>query len=133
MRSHAQRHVTLIGCFLLLAGCASGGSSARDTTPDVLTASQLEDYSHLNAFDAIRRIRPQWLRNNRGQSSILDSSSERRGLRVYVDGMLLGGADDLKSLEVRAIHDVHFLNAREATVRFGTDHAEGALVVRTAG
>jgi hypothetical protein len=124
--------VLLAAAFALLAGCATRGESAY-VPPDVLTAEQLANYQHLNAFDAIRQTRPQWLRNTRGQSSLRQSSSDRRGLRVYVDGVLLGGAADLRSLEVRAIHEARFLDSRQATTRFGTNHAEGAIVVTTVG
>lgn len=116
----------------LLAGCASRGDSTY-ASPDLLTAEQLTNYQHLNAFDAIRQLRPQWLRSSRGQSSVRASSQEQRGLRVYVDGILFGGATDLRSLEVRAIHEARFLDSREATTRFGTNHAEGAIVVTTVG
>jgi hypothetical protein len=87
----------------------------------------------MNAFDAIRQLRPQWLRSSRGQSSVSASSEQRRGVRVYVDGILLGGAGDLRTLDVRAIHAARFLDSREATTRFGTNHAEGAIVVTTVG
>jgi hypothetical protein len=118
--------------FVLTAGCASRGATQRGN-PDLLTSQQLDSYVHLNAYDAIRHTRPQWLRSTRGQSSIVSSSTEQRGLRVYVDGILFGSALDLRSLEVRAISEVRFLDARKATLLYGTNHAEGALVVKTVG
>lgn len=118
--------------FVLTAGCASRGATPHGS-PDLLTSEQLDSYVHLNAYDAIRHTRPQWLRSTRGQSSIVRSSSEQRGLRVYVDGILFGSALDLRSLEVRAISEVRFLDARKATLLYGTNHAEGALVVKTVG
>ena len=119
----------------LLAACASGGNGSGTSAgdPDLLTAEQLEAYQHMNAYDAIRQTRPQWLRSARGRSSLREDNESMRGLRVYVDGVLFGGASDLQRLEVRAVHDVRFLDSREATLRYGTNHAEGALVVRTAG
>lgn len=118
--------------FVLTAGCASRGVTPHGD-PDLLTSEQLDSYTHLNAYDAIRHTRPQWLRSTRGQSSIIRSSTEQRGLRVYVDGILFGSALDLRSLEVRAISEVRFLDARKATLLYGTNHAEGALVVKTVG
>ena len=128
----SRRRLILAAGFALLAGCASGGGGTY-ASPDLLTAEQLANYQHMNAFDAIRQLRPQWLRSNRGQSSVRASSQQQRGLRVYVDGILLGGTADLRSLEVRAIHEARFLDSREATTRFGTNHAEGAIVVTTVG
>ena len=117
-------------CMILAAGCATRGSGSFGD-PDVLTAAQLAPYVHMNVFDAVRQARPQWLRNDRGQSSFI--AEPARGLRVYVDGIPYGKAEDLKSLEVRAITEVRFLDARQATLRYGTNHAEGALLIRTAG
>ena len=116
----------------LAAGCASR-AAAPHGEPDLLTAEQLAGYRHQNAYDAIRQLRPQWLRSARGQSSIVESTSSQRGLRVYVDGILFGRAPDLRSLEVRAIREVRFLDAPKATLQYGTNHAEGALVITTAG
>lgn len=132
MQNVLRRCSIAIVCALpLMYACASSGGGPTGD-PDLLTAAQLEAFQHLNAFDAIRQTRPQWLRSSRGRSSFRDANESQRGLRVYVDGVLFGGASDLERIEVRAIHDVRFLDAREATLRYGTNHAEGALLVRTA-
>lgn len=133
MNRYSRGRFVLAACALVLtAGCASRGP-APAAQPNLLTSEQLDSYRHLNAFDAIRQARPQWLRSTRGQSSIVASSTAQRGLRVYVDGILFGGAPDLQSIEVRSIREVRFLDARQATLRFGTNHAEGALVISTVG
>lgn len=118
--------------FMLTPGCATRGATTPGD-PDLLTSAQLESYTHLNAYEAIRHTRPQWLRSTRGQSSIVESTAEQRGLRVYVNGIPFGNALDLRSLEVGAISEVRFLDARKATLLYGTNHAEGALMVKTVG
>lgn len=124
---------SLATCVLALAaGCATRAATPR-AEADLLTAEQLAGHGHQNAYDAIRQLRPQWLRSARGQSSIVESSSSQRGLRVYVDGILFGKASDLRSLEVRAVREIRFLDAGKATLQYGTNHAEGAVVVTTAG
>ena len=127
-----SRRQFALASLVLLAACATRSSAPR-TSPDMLTAEQLTDYKHLNAFDAIRQLRPQWLRNTRGQSSVVSSTEQLRGVRVYVDGILFGGVSDLRSLDAGSIRAAQFLDSREATMRFGTNHAEGAIVVTTAG
>jgi hypothetical protein len=126
------RNLAVACALVVTVGCTTRGST-QPSDQDVLTAEQLVAFSHLNAYDAIRQTRPQWLRSTRGQSSIVSSTAEQRGLRIYVDGMLFGGALDQRSLEVRAISEVRFLDARQATLLYGTNHAEGALVVKTNG
>jgi hypothetical protein len=80
----------------------------------------------LSVFEAIRRLRPTWLRY-RGQSVV--TSPEREGLRVYLDGSFYGNADAVGQLRVSDVEEIRFLDAREATLRFGTGHTVGAILV----
>ncbi|NIP81205.1 MAG: hypothetical protein GWM90_19100 [Gemmatimonadetes bacterium] len=89
----------------------------------------LQEVESLTALDAIRRYRPMWLRTTRGQDSF--TSQGRRGLRVYMDDVQYGGLESLQNLGVTNIEEMRFLDKREATTRFGTDHAEGAILVTT--
>lgn len=118
------------GALVLLSACASTGSSSQERGErDVLTRTQLDAVDHLTAFDAIRRYRPTWLRSERGQDSFLNQG--RRGLRVYVDRVFFGGAETLPNLDVRHIEEIRFLDKRKATMEFGTDHSEGAILITT--
>lgn len=115
---------------MLAAGCASTGSEERDRQPrDVLTRAQLDAVDHLTAFDAIRRFKPLWLRTERGQDSFV--SQGRRGLRVYIDRVFFGGVESLRNIDVRNVEEIRFLDKRKATTEFGTDHAEGAILITT--
>lgn len=126
------RVVLAVGALALAWGCAtSGRSAASGSSRDVLTAEELADFQHLDAFEAIRHTRPQWLQSSRGQSSLTGSASSRRGIRVYLDNVPLEGAAELRRLPARNLQEIRFLDAREATLKYGTDHAEGALVIVT--
>jgi hypothetical protein len=84
----------------------------------------------LNAYQAIRRLKPTWLRY-RGQAVL--TGPDRESLRVYVNQSFFGDAESLSTLMVRNIREIRFLDARQATLRFGTDHTVGAIVVTTGG
>lgn len=120
----------VLGVLVLVLGpaCASTGGGS-DSDRAVLTRAQLEPVEYLSAYDAIRRYRPIWLRTERGQDSF--TSQGRRGLRIYQDGVFIGGTPVLQNLQVREIEEIRFLDKRQATTRFGTDHAEGALLIMT--
>ncbi|MGH7476389.1 MAG: hypothetical protein ACRELD_08870 [Longimicrobiales bacterium] len=117
---------------LALAACASSGrggsDSAASSGADVLSESQLADIDNLNAFEALQRLRPMWLRQ-RGVDSFGGGRPE--GIRVYVDGVLEGGVATLRAISVRNVSEIRFLDSRQATLRFGTDHGDGAILVRT--
>ena len=111
------------GCAVLAGGGGAGGD------PDLLTREQLETVSFMTAYQAVQRLRPIWLRSERGQDSF--ETQGRRGLRVYVDGVLYGGKDALSTLQVQDIQEMRYLDKRQATMEFGTDHGEGALLILT--
>lgn len=123
--------VVAVTVLAIAPGCAStdSGSAQERGSRDVLTRAQLDAVDHLSAYDAIRRYRPTWLRTHRGQDSFV--SEGRRGLRVYVDRVFFGGADALPKLDVRHIQEIRFLDKRKATMEFGTDHGEGAILITT--
>lgn len=129
MGMRPEKVVTLVLGALMLVGCATARASDSDAPEDVLTRDQLDRVDFLNAYDAVRRLKPIWLRSERGQDSFIVQG--QRGLRVYVDGLLYGDKESLRTLQVQNIEEIRFLDKREATLAFGTNHAEGALLILT--
>jgi hypothetical protein len=132
--SRAGRQV-LTAVLLLLgaAACAGGGGGTGAGAPapaqrDVLMSEEIQRTSAVTAYDAVRQLRPQWLRR-RGRSSIQNATAEV--LVVYLDGARFGGPDMLRSIAVGSVLEIRHLAASDATTRFGTGHAGGALLVRT--
>jgi hypothetical protein len=90
----------------------------------------MEGMAGLNIYEAIRRLRPAWLRP-RGQAVL--TGPDRESLRVYLDRQIFGDIESLTNLMVRDVREIRYLDARQATLRFGTDHTLGAIVVITGG
>jgi hypothetical protein len=76
-----------------------------------------------SVYDAIRRLRPAWLRARTavGGDAILPV--------VYLDGVRGGDLSYLQSIGIEEVERVRFVNARDATTRWGTGHAGGAIEV----
>ena len=113
---------------LAVSACATspaGSSGDRD----LLTRTQLEAVSYGTAYEAVRRFRPIWLRSERGADSFI--AQGMRGLRIYVDGVYYGEVESLRTLQVQDIEEIRYLDKREATLEFGTNHGEGALMITT--
>lgn len=107
--------------------CASGRSvseSRRDQR--ALTAEELQASGYQDAFSAVQALRPQWLWT-RGTTSINLSES----VKVYLDGSLMGGVEQLRQIPVRSIASIRHLDPLEATNRWGLDHGLGAIMVST--
>ncbi len=119
---------------LILSGCATSGESSPSSSGsgdrDLITRANLEGMDRLNALEAIRRLKPQWLQY-RGRSVLVNTG--REGLRVYVNRHFFGDAGSLSTLMVRDIQEIRRLDARQATLRFGTDHTMGAIEISTGG
>ena len=110
----------------LLAGCTATGSRAPRSSQDVLTRADLEASLQVNAYEAVRQARPNWLRT-RGPNSINASNP----IMVYVDGTRSGGVEALQAIPVLAIERMRYFDATEAQARFGLNHTNGAIEVIT--
>lgn len=113
---------------LALAACATRSGHRPLAERDLLVADEIHRTSAVTAYDAVRQLRPEWLRR-RGRSSIQNATAEV--LVIYLDGARVGTLQMLRSISVGSILDIRHLDASDATTRFGTGHAGGALLIRT--
>jgi hypothetical protein len=113
---------------LLLAACAVAPGQRRSRTVDhtLITAEEMQGAGYTDAFRVVQSLRPQWLRT-RGATSF----AQRETIKVYLDGSLLGGPEQLQQITTTSISSIRFLDAHEATQRWGLDHGQGAIVVST--
>ena len=52
------------------------------------------------------------------------------GVVVYVQGAKYGDKESLKTISVLEIAQIKYLSKSEATMRFGSDHAGGAFLIK---
>ncbi len=123
--------VSIIALALVIASCSSAGTgSATSRFSNVVTTEELADVDYMNGLQALRRLRPNWLRV-RGQATFSRQASA--GIRLYVDGRRRNDIFELESIRTSDIREMRFLSGREATTRYGTDHGDGAILVETRG
>jgi hypothetical protein len=121
MQRRARYLPTLVLLFVLSACASSGSSGSTGSGPNLLTSEDLAEVSSLSAFDAIQRLRPQWLQARAGQDLP----------RVVMNGSLMGGVDNLRSIQVGDLTSMRFRNGRDATTRYGTGYGGGAIELST--
>ena len=119
-----------------LVGCAraatqtggEGGGEAQATTNRArratLTQEQLAATNSLNLYDAIQKLRPDWL-TTRGAVSV--SNPELAVASVYMNGTMLGKADYLKQMRALDVTEVRYWDAGQASARFGMGHPRGVI------
>lgn len=119
--------VMIFGLALVLPGCSaatSGGSGEGGVrrASNRITAEELATALDLDAWSAISRLRPSWLRQGtRGASPalIVDGTPESGGLEM------------LRAFRTTDLTMLEFMSAADATTRYGTGYTSGAIVVST--
>lgn len=116
---------TLSLALLLSAAGCGGGSGAAPARPagssaDRIVEEELTTLHQLSALEAVRRLRPRWLQTRTGSPP-----------RVHVDGNPIGTSENLNSLRAADVQEMLYLNAADATTRFGTNYISGVILVTT--
>ncbi|MCH7565396.1 MAG: hypothetical protein IH968_16405 [Gemmatimonadetes bacterium] len=92
----------------------------------VVTLREIQDAVALNAYQAVRRLRPEWLVPR-------PPNTFRRGARatvtVYLDDFRLGGPETLRGLNAEMIGSIRFVSAGTATARWGPGNSLGVIQV----
>lgn len=106
-----------------LGACASsGGGSSRPagSSSTRIVRAELEPLGQMSALQAIERLRPRWTQSRAGDAPVL-----------YVDGARRSSVNDLQSIRLNDVEQMEYMSAGDATTRYGTGHAGGAIMVTT--
>ena len=125
--------LVLLAAIAVAAACSSAPvaeDGPRMRNSNVLLVDEIEASRSpgWTAHDLITSLRPQFLRS-RGVSSLRSTAPTTAA--VYVDGMRFGEIESLRSLPALQILRIEYINASDATTRFGTDHVGGAILIST--
>ncbi len=106
--------LSLLALVTLGSACASSGQPGQSRprhSRNLITAEELSELSVSTAYEAVRRLRPAWLRA-RGRS----------GLPVVYRNNNRWGGDprSLEDIRIDVITEMRFLSAGDATTRYGT-------------
>ena len=124
--------------FLLAAGaCASGCATASETaTPsnrNVISEAELPTTGTESAYDAITRLRPQFLRAHPAQSYSLETNGGVSGPApapaLIVNGQRIGELSDLRRISATTLKSVRYYTIEQAKRKFGMQYQGGAIEV----
>lgn len=119
----------VIAAVLLSAGCASGGPQGPNRGDrNSVTQAQLAATNSQNLYDALEKLRPEWL-SSRGPTSV--SNATPTIASVYMNGQMLGKIDSLREVRVLDVTSVRFWPAAQASARFGMGHPRGVIEIVT--
>ena len=121
--------VLLIG---FLGACYPGrATSGSGASPNLIGNWELRDLPDLTALEAIRRLRPNWLRAGSRPSVAVETGRNSRMPRVHMNGVPLQSLNELEQVNAVDVREMRFLSGPDATTRFGTGYMNGAILVTT--
>jgi hypothetical protein len=114
-------------------GARGGAGTATTDRPapirmgmgNVITAEELSRISATSLEEAVRTLRPNWLRNSpttirpEGEGTVI----------VYQDRVRLGGPESLRQINPTQVKEVRYYGPSEAEARFGPGHLHGAIEI----
>lgn len=123
-----------LAALLAFAAACSTQRATGDTYPRhdraVLTLEEIQAAKGFgwSAYDLVAQLRPEYLRS-RGTASM--GNLRPTTAAVYLDGVRYGDVEILRTMNGDHVESIQYMNAADATTRYGTDHVGGALLVKT--
>jgi hypothetical protein len=132
------KHLYLVAVAAAL-GCASQGltngspeGGAVQKSANYLPFAEIAD-AHADAttvYDAVARLRPNWLAPHGVTSS--NNSSTTEYATVFVDGVLYGDLSTLRNLQAYHVADIRYYDITQSGARYGIrGGSSGVIDVRT--
>lgn len=144
MNRNLARTSVSIALLLTVGACASaatGGSNEPKTSSIRITKAEIDATAASSAYDVVSQLHPDWLRPPRSSMSgaIGTGQAGSTAMRtplvlVYVDGVRMGGLDQLRSLSAGSIMSIEYADAtRVASVvrDLGAVAPDAAILVST--
>jgi hypothetical protein len=113
--------------------------------PNVITAAELEGQVATDAYELVRRLRPQWLRvrpsgtnedaaRTPAYSAVVSAPPRSElatasVLHVVVDGAQAGEIGELRRIDVANLRELRYVPSADAITRWGRDYSAGVIEV----
>ena len=120
-------------------GCASAGPNSGSSPNGVAQKSAnylpFDEIANAHAdantvYDAVARLRPNWLAAHGVTSSTSSTTSEYAS--VFVDGVLYGDLNTLRSLQAYHVADIRYYDITQSGAKYGIrGGSSGVIDVRT--
>lgn len=121
----------LVAVASVVSGCGTSGEGSRASlAKEVLLADEIAQSSAVTAYDAVRLRRPGFLQT-RGPKSMYASSRSSVRPSVYLNGLYHGALETLNTISAVEVQEIRYIDAKDATLLYGTGHVAGIIMVIT--
>lgn len=115
----------LAASLALVSGCAGNSTrSSAVTDRNHITREEVQASTAPTALALVQQLRPRWL-SERGVASVRASDP----VILYVDDTRTGEVGRLSEYSLEHVSELKFLDAINATQRFGIGHRSGAIML----
>jgi hypothetical protein len=117
------------------AGTTAGAPASRTQRPsrDLITQEELQNVGTTNLYEAVQRLRPQWISGANRTSAISGGGTE---VVVYQGATNLGGLDALRQIAPGYVASLRWLDGSQASNTLpglGSRRVAGAIVITLPG
>lgn len=121
------------GAAVIITACATGQASTyspRTGSTGHLESGDIRNSRFTNLYDAIFRLRPEWLRARGGAKSVYDRSRQVPVVGIFIEGEGRGYTiEKLFEVPPEVVRSVRFIHPSEAMAYYGTQWVWGGIVV----
>lgn len=125
VNAHRPTHLAICCAIAAITACASQRTVDTGAAPasalGLMTEAEIADSRANTAYDAIERKHPMFLLSKVD----LAPTAERE---VYLNGIRLGGVNELRSIPAREVKEIRFVRAIDGAA-FGVGRSGGAILV----
>jgi hypothetical protein len=129
-----MRNALMCGFLLAMIACGGGGSGASQPSTvsrpirgpaDLITEAEISATTYQNALEIVQNLRPTMMRprGSTGQGPV--------PVVLFVDDVRMVDLNGLANVPANRIKEIRYINARDATTRWGTDVGSGVILVTT--
>ena len=138
MRLTILRHsLVVLAAVSAISACASSGASSAEASTSssrfVITEAELPTSGTETAYDAIQRLRPEFLRVRPAQSYNLQTNGGASGPApapaLIANGQRAGDLSDLRQIAATSLRTVRYYNIEQAKRKFGMQYDGGAIEI----
>jgi hypothetical protein len=121
-RTQVSRRAFYLIAFAATLGCASASAKpGPHRAANLITADEIAGTNTTNAFEAVEKLRPDFLRSHGTDLSRSDSGLPD----VYLGVARYGDVNSLRNIPAMEVLEIHFYKGAEAATKFGMQNPTG--------